>query len=1007
MIFKKCPNCEFENPETAKFCNECGSKLTLEESAASPKQPPSPEATTSDQAEPAAPAEPAPPEPEPTAAEPPREQAEPEPAPPAVPILSKPVPAPPGLLAPPPATPLLAPVEASTPEIDKITTAEAAPPPPLESAEPSREQPDLSSIEGVEPAPLAEEVTQAEVSPEPAVPLLEVSDPLVLASKEAAHEQPVEEPAAGHPFGERFKVVEELGTGTLGTVYRVIDKAMERELALKAIRQEISQKSDAFEGFSRELKIERGLVHKNIARLFELILIPGTPFITMEYVPGRDLRSILKEKKRLPVGEVFPIVKQLFSGLAEAHEAGALHLDLRPDNLMIDREGTVKIMDLGIARLFRAKGIIRAVSGMPQYMSPEQLEGREADARSDIFAAGAIVYEMLTGNLPPVGETPRNPREINPEIPRELSLLILRCLEQDKERRYATAREIRAELERIETEAGQAAAGPILSPEPTKSAEPRRAAEHPVKDAASLEEAVRPARPGKRTGRRSAFPLPSRALVPALGILAVAILAVILWQVAFKPSKGEPAIASAPAKVSLAILPFEDISPAKERQPLGVALAETMIQSFAKMSNVFVPAADSSSAFLGKARDSRQVGQRLHVDYCLEGTFEAREDKIKIDARLLRTDSGASVWSGKYDRSTGDLAALQEEILRAVMKTIGIGGPAESSSPLILRYPANFEAYDLNAQGRFLLSKGGRDRLEKAIDLFTRAAAKDPAYAAAFEGMADAYIRLAYAYQWTSGKAFPKAKDAVLKALLLDPALPDAHTALGRIKMSYEWDFTGAEKEYQEALRIDPASSAALQSYACLLSALGRHGPAQQEIQAAQTLSPLNSEINAQSGLILFFGRLYEQAEVEFKKALAIDPVYPESYFDASLVQIQMGRFDEAMKSLQEAEDLGKNPLEVDLRRACIYARLGQRQEAGRVLTEALNADRKGYVSQLSLALIYAGLSEKEQAIACLENAVIDRDPALVFMRAHPFLDSVRGDIRFVSLLQKIGLGPY
>ena len=1052
MIFKKCPNCELENPETAKFCNECGSKLIPEERVPSPQQEPHPEATPPSPDE-STPVEPAPVEPkaaesrpaesvpvEPASAVPaaietapavpvppaaeeappaPPELAEPEPIaqppaeemptpPPDTPALLEPAAAPAELLAPLPETPLLLPVEAPTPEQEQFTSAEAVPSPPPEPAGPCPEEADKASEVPPVPVVTEESVEIPEPAPgEPAIQLLEVAESLMDEVRATTQEQPAETPAAAHPYGERFKIVEELGTGTLGPVYRVIDKAMERELALKSVRPEISQKAEAFEGFGRELKVERGLIHKNIARIFELILLPGTPFITMEYVPGRDLKSILKEKKRLPVVEVFPITKQLFSGLAEAHRAGALHLDLRPDNIMIDKEGTVKIMDLGILRLFRSKGIIRAVSGMPQYMSPEQIEGREADARSDIFAAGAIVYEMLTGNLPPVGEAPRNPRELNPGIPRELSLLILRCLDQDKEKRYATAREIRTELEQIENGAGQAAIGPELSPEPTKSAERRRVAEAATLDAASPERAGLPTHARKKARRLGAFSLPSRAIVPALVILAAVILAVILWQVVFKPSRGEPVLPAAPTQLSLAILPFEDMSPAKERKPLGVAMAETMIRSLGKADNLFVPAAASSSIFLGKARESRQLGRRLNVDHYVEGTFEIGADKIKIDARLLRADSGATLWSGQYDRTTGELPAVQEEIVRAVMKTIGVDGPPESSSPLILGYPANFEAYDLNAQGRFLINKGSRDNLEKAADLFSKAALKDPAYASAFEGLADAYIQLAYGYHWTSGKAFPKAKDAALKALLLDPGLPEAHTALARIKMSYEWDFAGAEKEYREALRTDPENAAARQSYALLLSALGRHGEAQKESQTAQTLSPLNPEVNAQAALILYFGRLYEQAESEFKKALTINPLYPGNYFGAALVQVQMGQLDQAVKSLKEAEDLGEDPMEVDLRRAYIYARLGQRREAGRILTEALNAGKKGNISYLSLALVYAGLTEKEQAIACLENAVTDRDPALIFMRVHPFLDSVRGDIRFVSLLQRIGLGPY
>jgi serine/threonine-protein kinase len=1012
MIFKKCPNCEFENPETAKFCNECGARLTPGESARSPQEQPPPEATgaapvettpvESPPGEPA-PVEPTPPESVPAPAEASSEPAEPQSvAPPAAPVLLEPAPAPKELLAPPQETPLLAAVEALVTEKDQITAPEAAPSPAPESAEPP------SAEAAPEPASPPESTEIAAAAPsEPAIQLLEVSDPLVLEPKAAPQEQPVEAPAAGHPFGQRFKIVEELGTGTLGTVYRVTDKAMEREMALKSIKPEISHKAEVFEGFGRELKVERGLIHKNIARIFELIPGPGSPFITMEYVAGRDLKSILKEKKRLPVAEVLPIAKQLFSGLAEAHKAGTLHLDLRPDNIIMDKEGTVKIMDLGILRLFRSKGVIRTVSGMPQYMSPEQIEGRDADARSDIFAAGAILYEMLTGSLPPVGTAPRNPRELNPEIPRELSLLILRCLEPEKDKRNATAREIRAELEKIESAAAQTAAGPALSPEPTKSSEPGKAAEAAAQERATAEQAAQSVQPWTKTRRRGVFRRTSRSFIPTLAILGVVLLAVVLWQVVLKPSKKEPALPPTPTLLSLAVLPFEDASVSKERRPLGVAIAETMTRALHTVDNLFVPAAASSSAFLGKARDSRQVGRGLNVDHYLEGTFEAAGDKIKIDVRLLRADSGAELWSGQYDRTSSELPAVQEEIIRTVLKTIGAGGPSESSASFPLKSPANFEAYDLDAQGRFLFRKGSRENLEKAVDLFSRASAKDPGNARAFEGLAEAHIKLAYGYYWASGKAFLKAKDAALKALLADPGLAEAHTALGRIKMSYEWDFAGAEKEYREALRLDPANADAHQSYALLLSALGRHGEAQKEIQAAQEQNPLSSDVNAQAALILYFGRLYEQAESEFKKALAADPLYPGTHFGAALVHIQMGKFDEALGALRQAKELGQNAMDVDLRRAYIHARLGQRQDAGRILTEALNAGRTGNISQLALALVYAGLAEKDQAIACLENAVIDRDPALILMRVHPFLDSVRGDIRFVSLLQKIGLGPY
>jgi len=894
MIFKKCPKCDLENPETAKFCNECGAKLGAAESLPMPQQGP-----------------------------------------------------------------------ARAPEA----------------------KPELSA------APEAPEAESGEPSPDEADVTFE--------------EFPFEGPSPQQPFGARFKVIEELGTGTLGTVYKVFDKAMERDQALKAVKPEISQKAKAFEGFARELKVERGIVHKNIARIFELNALKGTPFITMEYVSGRDLRSILKEKKRLPVREAISIAKQLFGGLAHAHELGALHLDLRPENIMIDKEGTVKIMDLGIARLFRAKGIIRPVAGMPQYMSPEQLAGLEADGRSDIFAVGAIFYEMLTGNLPPVGETPRAPRELNPTVPPQVSLLILRCIEQEKEKRYQTAEEIRAELEVIETIASPVPAeAPVLRPA-EEPVQPKPVSKPVPAAPAELKRASTPPKIQTKARTRRTLQMPSKAVVPALAIFALVILAIIVGRFVFRPSKGEPALPIQPPRVTLAVLPFEDVSPAKDRQPLGTALAEALIRSLGKIDNLSIAAIESSSSFQGKAHDSRLVGRRLRVDHYLEGTFEVRDDRIKVDARLLQVNSGAPLWSGQYERSTSEVIALQEEVAQAVGKSLGLPAPPDGGSALRPQASANFEALDFYAQARSLVSRKGRDNLEKAIGLFARAGAEDPAFALSFAGLADAYIQLGEDHLWTPDKAIPKAKEAALKALLLDSGLAEAHTSLARIKMNYEWDFAEAEKEYREGLRLDSNNAAAHQSYALLLSALGRHGEAVKESQLAQSLNPLSSPVNAQAGEILFFARLYEQAEAEVKKAVVTDPLYPGHHLNAALIHVQVGRFEQALSSLEEAQDLGADPMEVKLRRAHVHARQGQRQDAGRLLTEAFNAPKQVYISQMSVAFVYAGLNEKDQAIASLENASSQRDSSLIFMRVHSFLDPVRGDSRFVGLLQKVGQRLY
>jgi serine/threonine-protein kinase len=898
MIFRKCPQCDFENPETAKFCNECGSKLGPADTPAAPQPAPG--------------LEPLPPE---------------------------------FLLTP-----------AKRVEALSMPAEEPAVGPPVMSQ------------------PVSEEA-EAE------------------ADESAGKDLP-----ADQPYGERYRIIKELGTGTLGVVYKVFDRAMERELALRTIRPELAQKAENFVGFSRELKIERAIVHKNIARIFELNIVRGTPLIAMEYVAGSDLRSVLKEKRHFSPLEAVSIARQLFSGLAHAHMVGALHHDLRPENIMLDKEGTVKIMDLGVLRLFRAKGLVGAVSGKPQYMSPEQLEGREADVRADIFAAGVILYELLTSNLPPIGQTVRSPQEIDARIPQPLSLLVLRCLDQDRDKRYQTAEEIRTELEVIETIAKQApveAPGerPADKPAPTKP---------PAEPAAPV-----PAAPvvRDRAAKRPLFPLRAGLGLRAAAGLAIIVLALLAWRLFLRPAKKGADLPVQPSRISLAVLPFDEISPAIGRRHLGLALAETLIRSLGRIDDLFIPAAESSSTFQGQAREPGLIGRRLHVDHYLEGKFEERDGRLRVEARLLRTDSDAPLWSGQFERATAEVFALEEEIADAVSKSLGlVPSPVKDASGKS-GGPANFEAYDLYAQARHLAGGKAKEDLEKAIGLFLEAGDKDPSFAPAFAGLGEAYIKLAKGRHWAPDKALPKAKEAALEALLLDGELADAHAVLAGIKLRYEWDLPSAEKEYREALRIEPDNAAAHQGYALLLSALGRNAEAIQEIQAALTCNPLSSEVMSQATAIRFYARLYEDAAAEAQRALAADPLYPGHYLNAAVILMQMNQLDQARQSLKEAQDLGSDRFEVGLLLACLYAREGRRQEVGQILTEALNAGKQASVSQVYVAFVYAALNEREQAMACLENAFAAHEADLISIRAHPFLDPVRGDVRFAGLLKKMGLG--
>lgn len=890
MILKKCPNCEMENPDSAKFCTECGTELEAEEKE------------------------------------------------------------------------------------------------PSVAFEPSETPPRVA----------AEKPAQPEFESEPLQTLTEAPPGYF----------PLDKPADQPFFGERFKIIEELGTGRLGKVFLVFDKAMEREMAARLIRADIAQDSQAFADFSRELNTERGIVHKNVARIFELHSETGTPFITMEFVPGQDLKRLIRQREQIPKEIAVSIAMQVCEGLAEIHRLGLIHGDLRTDNIRIDKDGTAKIMDIGITPLLKNKmaaGTGATISS-PEYLSPEQVKGTVPDRRSDIYSLGIILYEMLTGSLPFSGETPetigrkhleeipRPPQELNPRIPVHLSLLVLRCLEKDRQKRYQTAKELQVQLDKIETlsrpETQPAPAVPPLKQFPAKTE---------VRAISKLAAARKKFAPLEKLDlKKLALPVAAAAVVLILGF--------VLWHLIIAPSKEPKPDASASLKPSVAVLPFEDLSPGKTQEYLGDGMAESLIDALSHISDLYIPAKTSSFSFKAGGTDNTKIGRKLAVEHVFQAGFQETENKLQLSARLIQAESGAVVWSQEYERNPEDIFTVEEEIAQSIVRALKIRLPQEKKAVLFKNRAANYEGFVEYAQGRFFMGKGGKENLEKAMAHLQKAIEKDPQYSPAYTALADVYINLASTSFRPRDKAFLAAKDAALKALLLDPGAADAHMLLALIKQDYEWDFAAAEKEYREALRIKQNNAAARYLYSVLLSALGLHEQALSEIKTARSLDPLSPAINAQVGAALYFARIYDQAVEELKRALLIAPGFYENYDYLGLAYIQMGQYEDAIRSFERAADLGREAVDTDLRIAFVHALQGRRREVGGKLTEALKAAKQTYVSYVSIASVYAGLNEKEQALFCLEKAFEERDINLIFLKVLPLVDSARGDSRFVNLITKIGL---
>jgi serine/threonine protein kinase/tetratricopeptide (TPR) repeat protein len=795
---------------------------------------------------------------------------------------------------------------------------------------------------------------------------------------------PIKELTTGSTFAGRYQIIEELGEGGMGRVYRVLDKKLDEEVALKLIRPEVAPDKRTIERFSNELKLARKISHRNIGRMFDLGEERGAHFITMEYVPGENLRSMIRMSGQLGVGTAISIAKQVCEGLTEAHRLGIVHRDLKPSNIMIDREGNARIMDFGIARSLAGKGITGAgvVIGTPEYMSPEQVEGKAADQQSDIYSLGIILYEMVTGQVPFEGDTPiaigikhkseppRDPRELNAQIPKDLSSVILKCLEKNKNNRYPTAAEVRSELERIEK--GIPATDRLI---PEK------------KPFTSKEITV-------TFGLKNVF-------LPILGLAFLVVAAIVISKI-FPKKEAEPA---ASAKKSIAVLPFEDLSQAKNNESLCDGISDTLINALTNIETLWVPARTSAFFFKGKTQDIREIGQKLGVDNVLEGSVQVAGDNLRVTARISNVRDGRQVWSEIYNRKMADIFAIQDDIAKAIVTALKIKLLGEKGAPLVKNYTENLEAYRLYLQGRNYWNKRDEAGLTNSIEYFEKAIEIDPNYALAYAGLSDAYHILGNNGFWPAAKAFPKAEAAALKALKIDDKLAEAHTSLAGVMDDYDWDFAGSEKESKLAIELNPGYAMAHHWYAFHLSILGRHDDAIREIRIARNLDPLSPRTSANVGLCLYLARRYGEALEELNTALEVDPNHSMTHVYLGWTYEAQGKYKEAIRCYLRSIELSGGLKYGDIGLACCCALMGKREEARKILNNIIEYSKENYASSVAISWVFAALGEKDQVFAWLEKAFRDRDPFLLsYVKNLNRFDPMRSDPRFISLLRRIGL---
>jgi eukaryotic-like serine/threonine-protein kinase len=780
-----------------------------------------------------------------------------------------------------------------------------------------------------------------------------------------------------------YRIVEKIGEGGMGVVYRARDERLDRDVALKFLPPGALTDEAARRRFSKEAQVLAKLNHPNIETLYEFGAQDGSNFLVMEYVPGVTLDRMLSACT-VAERDVVRVGVQLARGLAAAHGEDVVHRDLKPGNLRMTPDGRLKILDFGLARLLRPASEIsttdawsdsRAVAGTLPYMAPEQLLGKPADVRTDIYSAGAVLYEMATGQRPfpetqgprlidsILHQAPQQPSTLNRRISPALESLILKALDKDPERRHQSAKELVVDLDRL------SAPTPVIAP----------------------------AAAGPRLLRRR-WPIGTAALALVIVTLLLVLNAGSLRQRLL----GRPNTARIE---SLAVLPLDNLSHDPDQEYFAEGLTEALIGELSQIRALSVISRTSAMQYKGTKKPLKQIAAELHVDGFVEGSVQRSGDRVRVTAELIYAHDDKHLWARSYDYELRDVLALESIVARAIADEIQVKLTSQEKAHLTAARQVNPAAYEDYLRGRYEWNKRTAEGLRRAIQFFEQAIAKDSSYALAYAGLADSHLLLAYTAEVTSPpEAVTKAKAAALKALTLDDTLAEAHAALGAIMFFYDWDWSGAEMEFKRAIALKPGYATAHHWYGLYLEWMGRITEATAELQHAQQLDPLSLIISVNVSSVYSVARDHERAVEQLRKSLELDPNFWVTYWNMGEALIALGQYREAIADLQKAVELSGGNTGALAVLGYAYAVAGERSKADQVLQELTNLAKHRYISPMDMAYVEIGLGNKDQAFAWMEKAYEERSRSLVALKVDPLLDPLRSDPRFQNLLRRMHL---
>lgn len=765
-----------------------------------------------------------------------------------------------------------------------------------------------------------------------------------------------------------YRIVEKIGSGGMGVVYRAHDERLARDVALKVLPSGALADGAARKRFYKEALALSKLNHPNIATVFDFDSAGGSDLLIEELIPGVSLDEMLAGGS-LSEKEIAHLGTQLCEGLAAAHEQGIIHRDLKPANIRVTPDRRVKILDFGLAKVLHAdagtdmdvttSAETQQVSGTLPYMAPEQLLNQKLDARTDIWAVGCVLYEMATCRRPfpdsgpalinsILNQPPTTPLKLNARVSAGLDSIILKCLEKDPSLRYQSAREIAVDLHRL-----------VVPSSIARTAVPCRSA-------------------------RGRYVLIGTAVIVLTGLIA----AFWLWW------RGSRVSQFAQMRPTIAVLPFADMSLEKNQEYFSDGLAEELINDLAKIPELRVTARTSSFQFKGKNEDLRIIGEKLNVATVLEGSIRKQGKRVRITVQLIKASDGFHLWSETYDRDLTDIFAVQEGIARSVAGTLkvtllGVKTPTRATNP---------EAYNAYLQGNYLSQRITTESMEKAVGYYQQAINLDP-------GNAPAWAALARARGIQAGngliplhEGFREAREAAERALALDPSLAEAHAAMGFIKRNYDWDWTGADASFRRALALDPGDANAVGDASNMAATLGRWDEALRLVGRRVELDPLRAQAHLQLGATAWYAGRLDQAAAALEKALELNP-------DGQFVHTELSRVylakSHPQQALAEAEREAQPAFRLQAL-ALAYHALGRKQESDRALAELIAKYQADW--GLQIAEVYAFRGEADRAFEWLERAYVQRDSGLSLIKDDPLLRNLERDPRYAAFLKKMGL---